>query len=185
MRHMLKSMASKIQWHQICYSFWQLCCRTYFKPQLEQLQVQYAFVCSHFSTQKDSIQLIPGQFGHFYFFSDICSCCLLHFQKCEATGKKQNLALKKKKINVFSFQHRCDSPIQFLWMRKPVMSPDVLKPIPTSVWQAWYIINNAIQWAVSCTIPLEKQTCRSSISLISQFWIILCSNMIQFFLIFA
>lgn len=173
---MLRSMASKIQWHQICYSFWQLCC-TYFKPQLEQLQVQYAFVCFHFSTQKDSIQLIPGWFGHISFFSDICRYCLCIFKSVRATGKKQNLA-SKKKINFFSFQHGCGSPMQFLWMWKPVISLDVLKPISTSVWKARYIINNATQWAVSCTIPLEKQICRSSISLISQFWIILYCNII-------
>lgn len=55
------------------------------------------WVFSHFSSQNDRIQLIPGHFGHFIFFSDICRYLLLHFQKCEGCKKKTESCLKKKK----------------------------------------------------------------------------------------
>lgn len=74
--------------------FWQFCC-TYFKPQLEQLQVQYAFVCSHVSTQNDSIQLIPGYFRHFNSFLIPADTFFCIFKSEKATGKKLNLPFKK------------------------------------------------------------------------------------------
>lgn len=138
---MFRSMASEIQQYQICYSFWQFCC-TYFKPQLEQLQVQYAFVFSHVSTQNGSVQLIPGCFSHFHSFLIPSDTFLYIFKRGWAAGRKESLAFKKQ---LSSFQHGYDSPMQFLWMHKPVISVDVCKYLSTLAQKTWYIINNTTQ----------------------------------------